>query len=107
MSTNKVVEKIKELIVAPRCYSGLKTIAQEYLVAVGTATEKTAGEKIVNELEENVETIDELIDFLNSDMGAQILGAQAKKINVSGGKYCFSLACTAGKAMLDMKDEIM
>jgi hypothetical protein len=114
MSTDKVAEKIKELIAAPTCCAELKTVAQEYLAAVGTANEKVAGKKLVAELGEDVETIDELIEFLSSERGAQILGndaaasmlAQAKKVKAAGGKYCFCPACTAGKALLDMRDEI-
>ena len=114
MAKSEVLVKVKELIAAQSCYSELKTIAQEYLAAVGTANEKAAGKKLIAELEEDVETIDEVMAFLNSERGAQILGkdaatpmlAQAKKVKAAGDKYCFCPACTAGKAILDMRDEI-
>lgn len=114
MAKSEVLAKVKELIAAPTCCAELKTVAQEYLAAVGSANEKVAGKKLITELEEDVETIDELMEFLSSERGAQILGkdaatsmlAQAKKVKADGGKYCFCPACTAGKAILDMKDEM-
>ena len=114
MAKIELLAKVNELIAAPTCCAELKTVAQEYLAAVGTAKEKAAGKKLVAELEEDVETIDELIEFLSSERGAQILGndaaasmlAQAKKVKAAGGKYCFCPACTAGKAILDMRDEM-
>jgi hypothetical protein len=114
MAKSEVVVKVKELIAAPSCYSELKTIAQEYLAAVGTANEKAAGKKLVAELEEDVETIDEVMAFLNSEKAIEILGKetaaamleQGKKVKASGGKYCFCPACVAGKALLDIKDEM-
>ena len=36
---NEVLVKVKELIAAPSCYSGLKDVAQEYLAAVGSVNE--------------------------------------------------------------------
>ena len=114
MAKDEVLVKIKELIAAPSCYSELKTIAQEYLAAVGTANEKAAGKKLIAELEEDVETIDEVMTFLNSEKAIEILGKetvaamleQGKKVKAAGGKYCFCPACVAGKAILDMKDEM-
>jgi hypothetical protein len=114
MSNNKVVEKVKELMAAPTCCAELKTVAQEYLAAVGTANEKAAGKKLVAELEEDVASIDGLVGFLNSEHAVQVMGkdaaasmlAQAKKVKAAGGKYCFCPACTAGKAILDMKAEL-
>jgi len=114
MAKSEVLVKVKELIAAPSCYSELKTIAQEYLAAVGTANEKAAGKELIAELEEDVETIDEVMAFLNSEKAVEILGKetvaamleQGKKIKTAGGKYCFCPACVAGKAILDMKDEM-
>lgn len=114
MAKSEVLVKVRELIAAPSCYSELKTIAQEYLAAVGTADEKAAGKKLIAELEEDVETIDDVMAFLNSEKAVEILGKetvaamleQGKKVKAAGGKYCFCPACVAGKALLDMKDEI-
>ena len=114
MAKSEVLVKVKELIAAPSCYSELKTIAQEYLAAVGTASEKAAGKKLIAELEEDVETIDDVMAFLNSEKAVEILGKetvaaileQGKKVKAAGSKYCFCPACTAGKAILDMRDEM-
>ena len=65
----------------------------------------------MGELKEDVASIDDLMAFVGSARGAQILGkeaaasmlAQAKKVKAAGGKYCFCPACTAGKAILDME----
>ena len=114
MAKNEVLVKVKKLIAAPSCYSGLKDVAQEYLAAVGTASEKAAGKKLIAELEEDVGTIDQVMAFLNSEKAIEILGKetassmleQGKKVKAAGGKYCFCPACVAGKAILDIKDEI-
>ena len=114
MAKSEVLVKVKELIAAPSCYSELKTIAQEYLASVGTANEKAAGKKLIAELKEDVETIEQVMAFLNSENAIEILGKEAvavmleqgKKIKTAGGKYCFCPACVAGKAILDMKDEM-
>ena len=65
MAKSEVLVKVKELIAAPTCCAELKTVAQEYLAEVGTANEKVAGKKLITELEEDVETIDELMAFLS------------------------------------------
>ena len=114
MAKSEVLVKVKELIAAQSCYSELKTIAQEYLAAVGTANEKAVGKKLIAELEEDVETIDQVMAFLNSEKAVEILGKetaaamleQGKKVKAAGGKYCFCPACVAGKALLDMMDGI-
>ena len=114
MAKSEVLVKVKELIAAPSCYSELKDVAQEYLAAVGTANEKAAGKNLIAELEEDVETIDEVMAFLNSEKAVEILGKetiatmleQGEKVKAAGGKYCFCPACVAGKALLDIRDEI-
>lgn len=114
MAKSEVLVKVKELIAAPSCYSVLKDVAQKYLAAVGTANEKATGKKLIAELEDDVETIDDVMAFLNSDKAVEILGKetaaamleQGKKVKTAGGKYCFCPACVAGKALLDMRDEI-
>ena len=46
MAKSELLAKVNELIAAPTCCAELKTVAQEYLAAVGTANEKAVGKKL-------------------------------------------------------------
>lgn len=50
--------------------------AQSWLDAIGTPDEAQAAKKLIAELEEDVEPIDDLIAFGKSDRCAQIFGAE-------------------------------
>ena len=59
--------------------------------------------------------VDGLIAFAESDMGAQIFGAETAKnvaahgrdLKASGAKYCDCEACAPVEAILKRKDEIL
>ncbi|MFR6110437.1 MAG: hypothetical protein ACLUIQ_02775 [Dialister invisus] len=72
MMNEAIVEKVKALIAAPSCYAGLKKIAEEYIAALGSDREKEAGRKLVAELEADVQTIDDVLAFLNRMQGKNI-----------------------------------
>ena len=67
---------------------------------------------MIAELEEDVQSIDDTMEFLYSDAAKGILGAEAvasmvetaKKVKAAGGKICFCPACTAGQAILDKRE---
>lgn len=109
---NYVVEKTHELINAPTGCNEIKTAAQTWLDAIGTAKEAVETKKYIDELETHIETIDSLIGFAGSDAGIQVFGADiakkiethAKEIKSAGAKYCDCPACTAVAAILDKKD---
>jgi hypothetical protein len=110
-----IIENVKAVIAAPSCCPELKEVAQNYLKALNTVAEKEAAKKLVAELEEDVLSIDVVLAFASSPVGAKVFGeekatafaAQAKKVKADGGKYCFCPACTAGKKVLDMKDVLL
>ena len=69
---NYVVEKTKELMAAPSCSQEAKDAAQAWLDAVGTENEAEETKKYIAELEEDIMTLDGLIAFAESEMGAQV-----------------------------------
>ena len=111
---NFVTEKTNDLVQAPMCYSGLRTVAQNWLKAVGTANEAEATKKYIAELEADVETVDQVIQFASSAKAVEICGADGaksllahvKEIKAAGAKYCDCPACTAGAAILEKKSEL-
>lgn len=110
-----IVKKVKEVIAAPSCCKELKDAAQKYLDALDTPDEKTAGKLLIAELEEDVQSLDDTMEFLYSDAAKDILGAEAvasmvetgKKVKAAGGKICFCPACTAGQAILEKKEVLL
>ena len=89
-----------------------KEAAQKYLDSIGTGNEAEAGKNLVSEAEEDICTIDNTIEFMASDLAAQIFGADvakekfehAKEVKANGGIYCDCPGCTAAKAIIDNKE---
>ena len=114
MMNEAIVEKVKALIAAPSCYAGLKKIAEEYIAALGSDREKEAGRKLVAELEADVQTIDDVLAFFESDAGEKTFGvkqaaayaAHAREVKAKGGKWCDCPACAPGREILDRKEEL-
>jgi hypothetical protein len=110
-----VIEKVKAVIAAPSCCAELKEVAENYLKALNTATEKEAAKKLVTELEEDILPIDTVLTFASSPEGTKVFGEekaaafakQAEKVKSEGGKYCFCPACTAGREILEMKEVLL
>ncbi|MDR1018197.1 MAG: heat-shock protein Hsp90 [Lachnospiraceae bacterium] len=105
-------EKVKKLIATPSIYSGLKDLANEYLASVGTDKEAGLKEKLIEGIKESVMPIEEVIDFMGSDLAKEKMGDQAKEIHdhavevqAAGGKFCDCPACSAGKEILDSLDD--
>lgn len=115
MASARVLEKVQELLAAPSIYSGLKAVAEAYVKAVGTDGETEAAKKLLAELREDVQTIDEVLEFFCSDAGKSFFGAEkaaelealAVKTKEAGGKHCFCPACQAGLAILAMEKEML
>ena len=57
MAKEEIVTKVKEVMNAPSCYSGLKKVCQSYLDAAGTADEEKASALLKKELKEDVNSI--------------------------------------------------
>ena len=94
---------------------GTEGCHQELLRRGGTAGEKAAAEKLIAALEECVEPIDATIEFLKSEKGKEILGADtaaavlktAEDAKAKGEKICPCPACQNGKAVLENKAVLM
>ena len=112
---NFVTEKVKAIIAAPSCCSELKEIAMDWLQASGSDHEDAASRALLHELEEDVCTIDDVLAFFESPAGAAVFGAegamgmaaQAREHKAAGGTHCFCPACSNGKAILDIRDQLL
>jgi len=112
MSKAEIAEKVKELINAPSCCAELKAVGKAWLEAVGTPAEKEMSEKLIAELNADVQTIDEVIDLFSSETGQKIVGAETaaqmvahfKEVKAAGGKWCDCPACKIGRSILDNKE---
>ena len=110
-----VVEKTHELMNAASCSKEAKASAQTWLDAVGTENEAAATKTYIAELEADIMPVDGLIGCAESEMGAQVFGADkakevaahAKEIKAAGAKYCDCPACAAAEAILEKKDGIL
>ena len=110
-----VEEKTKEILAAGSCCPELKEMAEKWLAAKGTDEEQAVTEAYLQELSEDVLSVDAFIGFASSEKGTEIFGAEqaksmveaAKVSKANGGKYCICPACSAGGAILDKKDELM
>lgn len=110
-----VKEQTAALIAAPSCSAEAKAAAEKWLAAVGTAEEKEATKAYLAELEADIMPIDGLIGFAGSEAGVGVFGAEmaknilahAKEIKAAGAAYCDCPACSAVKAILDKKAEML
>lgn len=105
----KLISEVKNLISAPSCCAEAKAAAEDFLAAVGTDKEAEETKKLVAELQEDIETIDELIAFTSSEKCAQFFGdkaegfrAHALELKASGAKYCDCPACAACEKILEL-----
>ena len=109
MTKQELIETTKTMIAAPSCCQDLKSVAQAWIDAVGTAGEKAAAEALLAELKEDVCTIDDVIPFFESPRAVRSFGEEkakelaslAHKVQADGGKWCFCEACAAGAKLLD------
>lgn len=79
MNKNELSETVKEMIAAPSCCKELKDAGQNYLNALGTDAEKTAAAALLQEIREDVCTLDQTIPFFESELGTQIFERSAPK----------------------------
>ena len=115
MSKEEVIKKVHELIAAPSCCAEAKEAGNNFIKALGTQGEHDAAQALINELSEDVTSVDGLIAFAESDNGKAFFGEEkaknladaAHKAKDAGSKYCICAACTAGGAILDNKAAIL
>lgn len=106
---SEITKKVQELISAPSCCAELKAAGQAYLDAVGTEKEEAAREALLAEIDEDVVSIDALIAFAGSDMGAKVFGEKAKDVlqhsedrKAKGALYCDCPACANALAVKEL-----
>ncbi len=116
---NATMEQAKkateEMMQAQSCSPEAKAAGEKWLAALGTPNEKAETEAYLNELRDDVRSVDALITFAMSPDGLKIFGEQGAKTMVSkardakmmGGKYCICDACQAGAKVLELKDKLL
>ena len=110
MTKQEIISKVNELIAAPTCNANLKAAAEEYV----KNQDKKSAEALVKSLEENVNSIDEVIGLCESDMGKNIFGAEqaanmaklGHEKKSQGEKFCFCPACQVGHVIYENKEAL-
>ncbi|MBQ9516637.1 MAG: molecular chaperone Hsp90 [Eubacterium sp.] len=109
MTTKELAQAVLDAVSA--CPE-FKQAAQNYIDTIGTDKEAEAGKILIAEAEEDIASIDNTIAFFQSDMAAQIFGADiaaeklahAQQIKADGAIYCDCPGCTAALAIIKNKD---
>ena len=104
-------EMVKEILQAGSACQELKTAAQNYLDAVGTADEQDKAETLVAECEADVMKCADVIVFMKTDAEKKHLGAEVaagilaheEELLSKVIEYCDCPGCTAGKRVMDNK----
>ena len=108
MTKMEVKQEAEKLLKANSLCPEGKEAVQAYLEAYGTADEKGKAEALLQELEEDITSIDGLIAFAGSEHGRQIFGEEkaaavlkaAKEAKEKGGETCICEACQIAKVIL-------
>lgn len=105
----RLIAEIKALIAAPTCCPEAKAVAENYLAVVGTDKESDEAKNLLKELEEDIESIDDLLAFVNSPKCVELFGDKAKffiahanELKASGAKYCDCPACSACEKIIEI-----
>ena len=93
----------------------LREVCRLWLAAEGGKDEAYMSKLLIKELGEDVMPIHKVIKFMDTDAGKKIFGEEgAAKAKVklqaakdNGAEWCPCPACTAGKAILDAKDDFL
>lgn len=108
MTKTEVKQEVEKLLKANSLCPEGREAAQAYLEAYGTADEKNKAEALLQELEEDITSIDDLIAFAGSEHGRQIFGEEkaaailkaAKEAKEKGEETCICEACQIAKIIL-------
>ena len=110
MTKTEVMETVKAMKDAPSCYDGLKKVAEAYLENPG----KEQAAALIQEMKQDITTIDSLIGLCESENGKKLFGAeqaaamakQAKEHKEKGGQYCICPACQNAAKLLENEKDI-
>ncbi len=106
-------ELAKELMEASSCCTELKGVCKKYLDSVGTEDEESCLEELIKEVKEDINTIDETIEFMQSDVALNMLGEETRnmllekslKAKENGAKYCDCPACSVAEKILNLYEK--
>ena len=114
MTVNEKKELVNAVISSHTACPELKKACELYLAALGTENEKASAEALIAELNEDVNSIDDTLNFLKSDIAKNIVGdkldlllAEALNAKANGVTVCTCDGCQAGFAILEKKDEFL
>ena len=116
MTKTEVKQEVEKLLKANSLCPEGREAAQAYLAAYGTADEKSKAEALLQELEEDITSIDDLIAFAGSEHGRQIFGGEekaaailkaAKEAKEKGEETCICEACQIAKVILANKTALL
>ena len=110
-----LVVKTNELIQSSTCSEEAKLMAKKWLESMDTPLQDQTTIEYINELEEDIVTIDGLIAFSSSKSGKENFGEElasnilnhALEIKEKGAQYCDCPACTIVLEILEKKEEIL
>ena len=99
---------VKDLMEAPTCCIELKGACKKYLDSIGTESENECLEELMKELRDDLNTIDDTIEFMKSDAALNMLGEETRnmllekslKAKENGAIYCDCPGCTAAAKVL-------
>ncbi len=102
-------ELVVELMNAPTCCEELKEVCEKYIKVVDSDEEKAALSELIKAINENINTIDETIEFCKSDKALNMLGEEKCKFLLdkallakeNGAKYCDCPACSVAEKILN------
>lgn len=110
---DRVTEQTRLLMAAPSCSQEARQAAQDWLDALGTDREAAQTQAYLQELEEDLVTVDELIAFAQSAAGRQVFGPEAanvaahgRALKEAGARFCDCPACQAAAAILTETDRL-
>jgi hypothetical protein len=107
--------KVEELRTLPSSCPELKAVCTEWLKAVGTDRQQEMNAKLLKEAEEDINTLDDVIPFFESDAGRKAFGEKtaaqlaqnAHELKAEGKKYCFCPSCTICLFILENKEVLL
>lgn len=115
MNKNELQKIVRDMISAGSCCAELKAAGENWLAALGTPREKEAAKALLAEVKEDISTVEHMIEFFESDLAAQIFGAEkaaafaahGRDIRSKGAKWCDCAACSAGLKLLDAEPVLL
>lgn len=103
-------ELAQAVLDAPSACKDFKEIAAKYIDSIGTPDEAKYAEYLVKEAKEDINTIDDTVAFLSSEMAPKVFGSEevakeklknALEAKANGAQYCDCPGCVAAKAIID------